>query len=160
MVPATTSWLAALTDVNDSGPNRAENRLRRFEVGGFATDHDRQRPLDRRLFPTADRSVEHPQSAGGCFLGDRSGNVRPDGAHVDDQSARLSMREHALVAQNHGPHVRRVGQHRDDHLGAGDRFSQRFRGRAASGGEGFTLGAGTCVANDVVAGADEVARHG
>ena len=70
------------------------------------------------------------------------------------------MREHALVTENHGLHVRRVGQHRDNHVGAGDRLGRRVRGRAAGGHQRLTLGAGTRVADDVVAGANEVARHG
>ena len=95
MLPATMSWLAALTVWPEpAGPtwtiglaDRVEHRPGRREVVGRTAHHDRQTGLDRARLAAADRSVEHTQARGPTRLRHPYGDVRPDRAHVDVERA-------------------------------------------------------------------------
>ena len=71
MLPATISWLAALTvwpapdgpDVHDRLADRVENVGGGVEVGRLAADHDRQRGRLRARLAAGHRGVEQPQPA-------------------------------------------------------------------------------------------------
>jgi hypothetical protein len=76
---------------------------------------------------------------------------RRDRAHVDDQASRARVREDLA---DDLLHLRRVGQHRDDHVGLLGKLTRRLRPRGA-----LHVAPREAVDDHVVAGVDEVARH-
>ena len=68
MLPATISWLAALTVCPEPAgptwtivlPTASSTGRACLEVLGRAADHDRQTALDRARLAAGDRGVEHP----------------------------------------------------------------------------------------------------
>ena len=81
MLPATISWLAALTvwpeparaDVHDGLADRLEHRLGGLEVRRVAADHDRQAASIAPGLAAGDRGVQHPDAAASAAVGEATG---------------------------------------------------------------------------------------
>ena len=167
MVTAVSSWLAALTvwpapaaptwtivePIASRTGRAAATSLR------VATDHDRQRAVDRAPLTAADRGVEHPDAPGPAGRGERDGGGRTDGAHVDVERPRPGERERAGVPEGESLDVRRVGQHGDHHVTV-PRGLRRARRAAATGlDQPVDLAARPVVAHHVEPGLDQVRGH-
>ena len=129
MLPATISWLAALTVCPEPAGPTCTIVLPTASSTGLAASKSSAAPptMIDRLASThrprpADRRVQHPQAALAAGLAHPYRDVRPDRAHVDVQRARPS----ALAKTPSSPHghrldVRRVRHHGDHHVGDADR---------------------------------------
>ena len=125
MLPATMSWLAALTVCPEPAGPTWTIVLPTASSTGLAASKSAASPptmIDRlaSIAPaspplTGASSTRSPRCA--ARLGHPDGDVRPDRAHVDVERALSGVGEDPVVAAGHGLDVRRVGHHRDDHVG-------------------------------------------
>ena len=167
MLPATISWLAALTvwpdavgsDVHDRLADDVEKRLGCGEILGRSADHDRQRGVLGARFAARHRCVENPQAVLGAGVGQLFSDIRPDAGEVDHQGARLGMGENSVVAEQHVLDVGGVGHHDRHDVGVLDRLFGRVGGLTAlvdQGGDAFRR---VVAADDGVPGSDQMGCH-
>ena len=147
-------------DVHDRLADGVEHGLGGLEVGGLAADHDREAALDRAGLAAADRGVEYPQPGLAPGLGHAHGDVRADRAHVDVERAGLrGVGEDPVVAAGDGLDVRRVGHHRDDHVGVPDGLRDVLRAAPAGLDEPLHGLRAAVVPDHLEAGLDQVGGH-
>ncbi len=135
MTVLTASFIAAPVP---SGPrwkmlraSRSRTGRARLEVGGVASDHDRQVAGARQGDAAGDRRVEHARAPSADVGRERLDRVGQDGAHVDGNCACAKSGEDAIRARVQGGDRGVVRDHRDDDVGVGGGLGRGGRhGRA------------------------------
>ena len=106
--------------MNDVLAHLLEDRLGFRERGITATDHESERPRGSTADATRHRGIDHLKAGLGGQRCNVTRAVDVDGRAVDQQNALADIRQYVLLVDF--AHMLAGRQHRDDDLGALDRF--------------------------------------
>ena len=145
--------------MKDVGPHGAEEILARGHRGRRAPHDDRQLARGGALGASADGSVDHGDAPGRELIGEPARHDRVDGAHADDDVARLRALDDAVLARDDGFGLRRRLHHADGALDLGGHRLGRGGQRGAARLPDLSFAGIDVVHDEREAVLDEVQRH-
>jgi hypothetical protein len=147
-------------DMRDGRSHGLEKGTGPLDVGFRTSDHDAQGRVLGSLRPAADRGVEPRSAEFGDAVREILGGRRADGGVIDDQRSTAYAVHYAPGTEHDGFDVRSVGYaNHHDVVRLGDTL-WRFGCDATCCDHGVSPRLRTVPNRDVVAGFDEVQRHG